>query len=423
MLLRIPCTLLKSQEPLLNISTGRIQKPYFTAATTAMTSPPQTQNAIEIQGPKEASFIKTRRLPTLRPAYILVKTHAVALNPTDWKHIDYMATPGALVGCDFSGEVIEVGPAVTKSWKKGDRVAGFAHGANKLELEDGAFAEYVVAKGDVQIRIPDSVSYEEAAGYGVGVFTVGQALYEGLKLPLPSSSIGSSEHKEKNEQVKKKTWVLIYGGSTATGMLAIQYAKASSNANNNNIFIVTTCSPRNNDHVKSLGADLIFDYKQADVGAKIRTATNNELYAAFDTVSEGTSLQICADALSSSPTAEGIQKRYHSLLGISKFPREDVAKKTTIAYSVLGEPLQFPGPGGTSQPRIPANVEDYTFMRDTFVPLTEKLIAERKVRISMDKVVAVKAGGLEGVLDGLRDMKEGKVSGQKWVYRVADTSS
>jgi NADPH:quinone reductase-like Zn-dependent oxidoreductase len=62
-------------------------------------------------------------------------------------HNEGMATPGATVGCDFSGVVEEVGPKVEKQWKKGDRIAGFVHGVNALEPEDGCFAEYVRREG------------------------------------------------------------------------------------------------------------------------------------------------------------------------------------------------------------------------------------------------------------------------------------
>lgn len=57
-----------------------------------------------------------------------------------------MAKPGATSGCDYSGVIEEVGSKVTKSWQKGDRVAGFVHGGNHSEPEDGCFAEYVAPK-------------------------------------------------------------------------------------------------------------------------------------------------------------------------------------------------------------------------------------------------------------------------------------
>lgn len=70
-------------------------------------------------------------IPKLRDDYLLVKTVAVALNPTDWQTLDEKPradTKRSLLGCDASGIVVEVGKGVTKNFKKGDRVAGFAHG-------------------------------------------------------------------------------------------------------------------------------------------------------------------------------------------------------------------------------------------------------------------------------------------------------
>ena len=66
--------------------------------------------------------------PKLRDEYIVVKTKAVALNPTDWRSLYGRVSPGAIVGCDYSGTVEEVGKAVTTPFKKGDKVAGFVYG-------------------------------------------------------------------------------------------------------------------------------------------------------------------------------------------------------------------------------------------------------------------------------------------------------
>ena len=178
---------------------------------------PSTQKAIVIHGPKDARLVTDRAIPQLREGYMLVKTAAVARNPTDWKHIDSLPTAGALVGCDYAGTVEAVGAGVTKPFRKGDRVAGFAHGADAVQPENGAFAEYIVVKADAQMHIPEGVSFEEAATLGVGVTTVGQALYQSLQLPLPSESAPAPP--------KEKSMILVYGGSTATGTLAIQFAK------------------------------------------------------------------------------------------------------------------------------------------------------------------------------------------------------
>ena len=58
------------------------------------------------------------------------------------------------------------------------------------------------------------MSFEETATLGVGLTTVGQTLYMTLGLPLPGE-----------KPLEGETFILIYGGSTATGTLAIQFAK------------------------------------------------------------------------------------------------------------------------------------------------------------------------------------------------------
>jgi NADPH:quinone reductase-like Zn-dependent oxidoreductase len=91
---------------------------------------PSTTKAIVIKGKAQAA-IEEVPVPQLRDDYILVKTTAVALNPTDWKHIEGYGgnVDGCRSGCDYAGIVEEVGSKVTKDFKKGDRVCGVVHGA------------------------------------------------------------------------------------------------------------------------------------------------------------------------------------------------------------------------------------------------------------------------------------------------------
>lgn len=158
-----------------------------------MSSIPANMQAIIINGNK-ASVSKIA-VPKTRPTFVTCKVDSVALNPTDWKHINgKRAAPDGISGCDFAGTVVEVGSEVKKSLKAGDRIAGVCHGGNLSNPEDGAFAEYCVAKGDLLVKIPDSLSFEDASTFPLGVSTVGQGLFQkALKLNLPTNPTKNGE--------------------------------------------------------------------------------------------------------------------------------------------------------------------------------------------------------------------------------------
>lgn len=206
------------------------------------------------------------------------------------------------------GTVVRVGPKVTKDFRPGDRIAGFTHGVNAVEKEDGCFGEYAVVKGDVQCKLPNNISDEDASTLGVGITTVGQALYQSLGLPLPGTE-------------KANEPLLIYGGSTATGSLAIQFALLSG------CQVITTCSPRNFDFVRDLGAVKAFDYNDPDCAKKIREHTKDKLTRALDCISEGESPKISTEAISS----KGGQVSY---LLAPKHGRADVKNKVSCDRSL-----------------------------------------------------------------------------------------
>ncbi|KAA8576457.1 hypothetical protein EYC84_006576 [Monilinia fructicola] len=348
-----------------------------------------SNTAIVVQKPGEAIATEAS-IPKLRDDYILVKTKAVALNPTDWKHIEWLTSNGARIGCDYAGVVEEVGSAVTKDLKKGDRVCGFCHGGNEVNHDDGSFGNYITVKGDAQIKIPDNLSFEQASTLGVGITTVGQGLYQSLQLPLPTNPSPT------------KFPVLIYGGSTATGALAIQFAKLSG------LQVITTCSPRNFAYVESLGADKAFDYNSPTCAQDIKEYTHDSIRHAFDCVSEASSPDITVAAISS---AGGV---YSTLLPVPTEAvhkiNEKVENKATLGYTAVGEYFKF-GPAD-----FPAKPEDFEFAK-TFWEIAKGLLADGKVKVH--NIAVNKYGeGFEGILNGLQAMKEGKVSGEKLVYTL-----
>ncbi|CAL5867038.1 uncharacterized protein PFLUO_LOCUS1250 [Penicillium psychrofluorescens] len=346
-----------------------------------------------------------RTLPKLRDDYILVRVISVALNPTDWKHIDFLAKPGQLVGCDYAGIVEEVGKDVQKDFVKGDRVFGLVHGCNDLQEEDGAFAEYVVDKGDTQWRIPNNISFQQAATLGVGVSTVIQALYQLLDLKWPKNGLSSTDNEGD---------ILIYGGSTATGYLAIQFANLSGYR------VIATCSPHNFDLVRDAGADAVFDYRDPGSAAEIRKYTQNSLKFAFDCVATPDSANFCDNAMSS----EGGHKASinggraialmstHASIDPATMKEGNITTSFPLAYTTTGEDLNKAGKF------IAARSQDKAYII-AFSSLLEDLLAEGKFKAIRH---TVRGQGLHGIAEGLALMREGKVTGEKLVYNIADAA-
>ncbi|KAL6909298.1 GroES-like protein [Trichoderma evansii] len=184
--------------------------------------------------------------PKVRGGHVIVKTKAVAINPTDWKaiHRENEKSIGTKSGCDFA-----------------ERIAGLSRRAKVLDKEDGSFGEYITVQADVQFHNP--LSDEEGASLGVSVFTA---------LQLPTNPVSTP------------TPILIYGGSTASGLWGIQFAKLSGYK------VITTASPRNFNYLKSLRANVVFNYNSPTVIEDIITAANGELTYVWNCISEGESI-------------------------------------------------------------------------------------------------------------------------------------
>jgi NADPH:quinone reductase len=90
---------------------------------------------------------------------ILIQVHVAGSNPKDWKHpMPNYFNVKLNQGDDCAGIVAEVGSDV-KSFKPGDRVAGF----HQMDTPRGTYAEYTVCPEHTVFHIPESMSFEEAA--------------------------------------------------------------------------------------------------------------------------------------------------------------------------------------------------------------------------------------------------------------------
>lgn len=192
-------------------------------------------------GPEVLEIATDVPVPRVGPNGVLVQVRASSVNPLDWKLRQGLLQPVRPVifpviwGCDLSGVVTEVGPAVTL-FKPGDEVYGFKDGY-VAKTYRGAYAEYSVAPEKTLARKPAGLSHEQAATVPLGALTAWQALLGHGKLMAGQR-------------------VLIHAGAGGVGVMAIQIAKALG------AWVAATAGPKNQDLLRELGADMAIDYSR-----------------------------------------------------------------------------------------------------------------------------------------------------------------
>ncbi|KAI0163902.1 putative zinc-binding alcohol dehydrogenase domain-containing protein cipB [Xylariaceae sp. FL1272] len=210
---------------------------------------------------KKPLEIREHPYPTPNVNEIVVKTKSVSLNPCDFifqtlgPAVFPMIKYPWLMGEDVAGEVVEVGSNV-KNFAVGDRVAGLAK---------QGFQKYPVLAECTTFKIPDGMSFEEASVVPLCLSTAATTLFHEttLGLGLPSSGTRAATGKT----------VLIWGGSTSVGSNAVQLATAAGYE------VVSTCSPRNFDYVKSMGASHVFDYSSPTIRDDLISALKGKTLA------------------------------------------------------------------------------------------------------------------------------------------------
>ena len=232
--------------------------------------------------------VKDAPYPKPGAAEILVKNHAIAVNPVDWmipylgKRLFSWIRYPFILGSDLAGEVVAVGSGVTNV-KVGDRVLAMAAGAAKQRnrATEGAFQAYTIVLSRLATIIPDDLSYVDAAVIPLGLTTAACGLFQrdALALEWPSITVKPLDQ-----------WVIIAGGASSVGSNAIQLAVAAGYS------VVTTASPKNFEYVRSLGAVLAFDYKGKDVVRDIVAALKGKHVVGALAIGAG-SISTCMDIL------------------------------------------------------------------------------------------------------------------------------
>src|SRR5208337_5208749 len=184
---------------------------------------------------------------------VLVQTRAAAVNPVDWKIRDGLGELFGLklpivLGCEIAGTIEKVGNDV-RDFKEGAAVYGY------VSLErNGGYAEYAIARTDEIALKPESLDFENATAVAVGALTSWQAIFDTANLQAGQR-------------------ILITGASGGVGSMAVQLAKAKG------AFVIATASGKNEEFVRSLGADEFVDYTREKFEERVR-----EVDVVYDTV-------------------------------------------------------------------------------------------------------------------------------------------
>lgn len=289
-------------------------------------------------------------------------------------------------GDDIAGYVEAVGSSVTE-FKVGDRVAAF----HQMGTPHGSFAEYAIAWEKTTFHLPTSTSFEEAATIPLAAMTSAVGLFCRLGLPEPWVTVSQARSDA------LAGGVVVYGAASAVGAFAVKLLVRAK------LHPIIAVAGRGISFVEGLidksKGDTVIDYRSGDdkVVAGIRDAVpkGQKLLYAFDVVSEKGSYQNIVKVLDP-------QGHLSLVLPGKKYEEvpETVKKTNTTVGSVHG---------------VPDDLSDfgYAWYRLFSLGLKEGWFSGHPYEVV--------PGGLNGVQTGLQNLKDGKASAVKYVYRIDET--
>ena len=226
--------------------------------------------------------ISTRDIPTPGPGELLVRNHAIAANPVDWKIQDYgifVSNYPAVLGSDVAGIVVAVGPSVTH-FAPGDRVIGFAAVINNDNADHGAWQTYTLLREISASKLPTNMTFEQGSVFPMAMATAAMALFVTLDIPQTLAQGESAVEKPSSA-------LLVWGAASSVGSAAVQLARSMG------FTVFATASAQHHGWLKELGAAEVFDYRDVDVVVRIveaAKARGTSIDLAFDPISEGATL-------------------------------------------------------------------------------------------------------------------------------------
>lgn len=321
---------------------------------------------LEQYGKNSSVRIGDMPAPELRDDEVLVQVHAAGVNPLDtkiksgeFKLILPYRVP-FILGHDVAGVVVRVGPRV-RQFKAGDEVY-----SRPDDFRIGAFAEFIAIKETSLALKPKVLSMEEAASIPLVGLTAWQALVE-------------------KANIKKGQKVFIQAGSGGVGTFAIQLAKHLG------AFVATTTSTANVDWVKSLGADLVVDYKKDDFEKLLHgydvvlNSQNGETLAKSLSVLKpgGKLISISGPPDPAFGEAIGAPWFVKSIMHLLSFGIRRKTERNNVSYSFL-----FMRANGGQLAKISALIDSGAIR-----PVVDRVFPFKSIREAMDYVEAGRAKG------------------------------
>jgi putative PIG3 family NAD(P)H quinone oxidoreductase len=202
--------------------------------------------AVVVEKPGDENVLKLGEVPepAIKPDEILIRVRAAGVNRADLLQRQgfYPPPPGAseIIGMECAGEVVAVG-AAAPGWKIGDRAMAL--------LPGGGYAEKAAAHYGSAMKIPATLSFEEAAGIPEVFLTVF------LNFFMLAG-------------IKRGETALIHGGGSGIGTASIQLLKEAGVR-----VIVTAGSDEKCEQCRKLGADVAINYKSGPFAAAVKSAT------------------------------------------------------------------------------------------------------------------------------------------------------
>ncbi|KAF8648433.1 hypothetical protein AX16_006296 [Volvariella volvacea WC 439] len=345
-----------------------------------MSTVPTTQKALFLDAPHGNFVVNETEVYTPKAGELLVKIHSAAINPIEWKvqKFDFFVTHyPAILGTDIAGDVVKVGEGVTR-FQAGDKV--FFQGA--FVNRSASYQQYTVAEEALAAKIPENITYDDAATIPVTFTCAYVALYQTFGLIPPTPSRGG---------IGKYAGIpfVVIGGSSSVGQYALQLAKLSGFSP-----IITYSSSRHEPFLKSLGATHVIDRAAVPVESLpsvVHEITGLETIPwALDVISSDDTQQAGYDLLSNG-----------GKLGVVVYPSKTLKEKEGSRKGVTTVV------GFRNNPEIRSTLlEMYQFL--------EGWIRNGTIKPNSAEVVP---GGLNGIVPALKRLEANEVSGVKLVFR------